>query len=76
MFKQRIEYTSLVDALVALARRLGGYEHKHAMTSEEFFDAHNKARIDDDAEFIEWANDYRHYLVIRQQIENKLKNIA
>jgi len=73
MVKQRIEYPSLLEALVTLVRRLGVYENKHAMTSEQFFDAYNTARLNDEMEFIEWANDYRHYLAIRQQLENKIR---
>jgi hypothetical protein len=26
--------------------------------------------------FIEWANDYRHYLDLRQNLEKKLQNVA
>jgi hypothetical protein len=30
----------------------------------------------DDVLFIEWANDYRHYLALRQELEQKLNYAA
>lgn len=42
------------------------------MASEEFFNRYTQGQLDDDILFIEWANDYRHYLDIRQDLENKL----
>jgi hypothetical protein len=37
MRKQTIEYTSPLDALVAVTKRLSIYENQHNMDSEEFF---------------------------------------
>lgn len=37
MKKQRIEYDSPVDALVAIAKRLSIFETRYRMASEEFF---------------------------------------
>ena len=42
MRKHRIEYDSLLDALVAVAKRLHDYENRHKMASEEFFDKYTK----------------------------------
>jgi len=47
MRKQRIEYDSSVDALVAIAKHLS-----------------------------RWANDYKHYVAIRRDIEDQLHNVA
>lgn len=41
MRKQTIEYTSLLDALVAVTKRLSIYENQHNMDSEEFFYQYN-----------------------------------
>ncbi len=38
MRKQTIEYTSPLDALIAVAKRLSQYESRHKMDSEEFYD--------------------------------------
>ena len=76
MLKQTIQYTSSVDALVAIAKRLSLYESQRDMTSEEFFNRYTQGQLDDDTLFIEWANDYRHYLDIRQDLENKLTHAA
>lgn len=69
MKKQRIEYDSPVDALVAVAKRLSIYETRYRMASEEFFDKFSKGQLEDTEDFIEWANDYQHYIVLRREIE-------
>lgn len=76
MRKQTIEYTSPVDALVAISKRLSIYENQHGMDSEEFYDQYCRGELADDSMLIEWANDYRHYLYIRQEIEKRLQNVA
>ncbi|MBK1987951.1 hypothetical protein A0J48_010430 [Sphaerospermopsis aphanizomenoides BCCUSP55] len=76
MRKQTIEYTSPLDALVAVTKRLSIYENQHDMDSEEFFYQYNQGRLSDDILFIEWANDYRHYLALRQEIERQFNNAA
>lgn len=69
MRKQRIEYDSPVDALVAIAKRLSIFETRYRMTSEEFFDEFSKGQLEDSEDFVEWANDYQHYVAIRREIE-------
>jgi hypothetical protein len=76
MRKQTIQYTSPLDALIAVAKRLSVYESEQKMDSEEFFDQYNRGQLADDLIFIEWANDYRHYLDLRQNLEKKLQNVA
>ena len=76
MKKRTIEYGSEVDALVALAKRLAVFENKFGMESEEFFDQYNKGRLEDSENFIQWSNDYLHYLAMRGEIEKRLKHAA
>ena len=76
MKKERIQYSSAVDALVAVAKRLNLYENRYRMTSEEFFNGYEKGRREDSMDFIEWANDYQHYLAIRVEIEKQLRHVA
>ncbi len=76
MRKQRIEYDSSVDALVAIAKHLSNYETRHKITSEEFFNSFIKGQLEDSEDYIEWANDYKHYVVIRRDIEDQLHNVA
>lgn len=76
MRKQTIEYTSPLDALVTVTKRLSLYESQQQMDSEEFFDQYSRGQISDDVIHIEWANDYRHYLELRQELENKLQHVA
>ena len=60
MRKQTIQYTSSLDALIAVAKRLSVYENQHKMDSEDFYNEYNQGILSDDIMFIEWANDYRH----------------
>lgn len=76
MLKQTIQYTSPLDALIAVAKRLNSYESQHQMGSEEFFDQYSRGKLSDDAVFVEWANDYRHYLHLHQELEKRLQNVA
>jgi hypothetical protein len=76
MLKQTIQYTSPVDALVAIAKRLNTYESQQGLTSEEFFHQYKSGQLSDDEIFIEWANDYQHYLAIRADLEKKLQHAA
>ncbi len=76
MRKQIIEYTSPLDALIAVAKRLSIYERDQGMDSEEFFDQYRRGQLSDDAVMIEWANDYQHYLNLRRDLERKIQDIA
>jgi len=76
MRKQRIEYDSPVDALVAVAKRLSVYEDRYRMASEEFFDKFCKGQMEDSIDFVEWENDYQHYMEISLEIERCLRHVA
>ena len=74
MRKHRTEYDSTVDALVAVSKRLSIYEGQYKMETEEFFDRFSKSQIEDSREFVEWANDYQHYLALRQEVDTQLRH--
>ncbi len=76
MRKQTTEYDSPVDALVAIAKRLSVYEGRYQMASEEFFDKFSKGQSEDSEDFVEWANDYQHYMAIRRDIEAQLQHVV
>ena len=76
MRKQRIEYDSPVDALVTIAKRLSVYEGRYHMASEEFYNRFSKGQSEDSEDFVEWANDYQHYIAIRREIEAQLQHVA
>lgn len=76
MKKERIEYDSPVDAIVALAKRLTVYEDRYKISSEDFFDRYNKGKMEDSIDFVEWANDYRHFMSIRFGIEKELQHVG
>jgi len=72
MQKKRIEYDSNLDALVAISKRLSLSEKQYNMISEDFYDKYSKGLINDTIEFVEWANDYRHYLAVYKKLEKQL----
>ncbi|NIA31750.1 MAG: hypothetical protein GWP06_17805 [Actinobacteria bacterium] len=76
MKKQRIEYKSPVDALVAVAKHLSTFEDRYKMATEDFFDRFHKGQMEDSIDFIEWSNDYQHYLAIKFDIEKRLRHVA
>ena len=76
MRKSRIEYGSPLDALVAVAKRLSVYESRYGNASEDFFHIFSSGQLEDSVDFVEWANDYRHYLAIRQDLERRLRHVA
>ena len=76
MRKQTIQYTSPVDALVAVAKRLSKCELQYGIESEDFFAQYMQGEMPDDAAFVEWANDYRHYLALRRGLEDRLNDAA
>ena len=76
MQKQQIVYNSPVDAIVAIAKHLNRYEERHQLTSETFFDKFNKGQLDDTSEFVEWANDYQHFLALKLELEERLTHAA
>ncbi|KPQ32820.1 MAG: hypothetical protein HLUCCA11_20495 [Phormidesmis priestleyi Ana] len=76
MRKQIVEYTSPIDALVALVRQLNTYETQYQMDSAEFFTKYSKGETGDDEIFVEWAGNYQHYLALHQELAIKLQNVA
>ena len=46
------------------------------MSSESFFDQYHKGLLADDIAYVEWSNDYRHYLALRRELEDKLRHAA
>ena len=76
MRKQIIEYTSPLDALVALTKQLYGYEIKYQTDSADFFVQYQQGKTGDDEDKFDWASNYRHYLALRQELESKLRNVA
>ena len=76
MQKRVTTYDTFLDALIAITKRLSSYENRFKMSSEDFFDQYSKGNMADDIDFVEWSNEYQHYLDIRFNLEKKLKNVA
>ncbi len=58
-------YDSPVDALVALVQALVTYEQRYLMSSAEFFAQYKEGKLEDSADFVEWAQ-------LREQSRNFL----
>ncbi len=56
--------------LVAVEERLRRYEKQTQMISEEFSHQYSQGQLGDDAMYVEWANDYRHYLALHQTVDS------
>ncbi len=76
MRKETTEYSSPVDALVAVTKRLSVYENRHSLASEEFYNKYQRGQMEDSVDFVEWANDYQHYVALRLEIEKHLRRVA
>jgi hypothetical protein len=69
-------YDSPVDALVALVQALVTYEQRYLMRSAEFFAQYKEGKLEDSADFVEWAGDYQHYLGLLQELKDRLKTVG
>ncbi|MCM1985108.1 antitoxin TumA [Lyngbya confervoides] len=69
MEKQVIEYTTPLDALVALVKQLNTYEHQYQIDSAEFFAQYSQGQTSDDEDFVDWAGNYQHYLALHQELD-------
>ena len=67
-----IEYTSVLDALVAIVKQLSLYELKYQMSSEEFFSQYQRGETSDEEDFVEWSGYYKHYLTLHQDQCSKI----
>ena len=65
-----------LDALITVTMRLGGYEIKYGIESKEFFERYSAGEMGDDAEIMEWANDYRHFLFLRDAVSELMQDVA
>ncbi|NJL02657.1 MAG: hypothetical protein HC838_09355 [Spirulinaceae cyanobacterium RM2_2_10] len=68
MRKNIIEYTSPLDALIALVKQLSTYEAQYNLDSAEFFMQYSQGKTDDDEVFVEWTGNYQHYLALHQEL--------
>ena len=44
------------------------------LLSPDFFDRYVKGQVTDLEEFVEWANDYQHYLALRHEVEARIRH--
>ena len=69
---QRSVCVSPVEAIAALIRSLVVYEQRYQMSSADFYARYQSGKMEDSADFVEWAGDYQHYLQLKEEVEEKL----
>lgn len=74
--RNRITYATPIDALIALATRLGIHESKGGMTSPEFFDRYMAGEFPCEDRFTDWAMDYRNFLYLRSRVVERMEDVA
>ena len=74
--KVTITYDTPLDALLAIAKRLGQYENKYRMDTEEFYWQYRTGELDCEMDFTEWSGYYQHFLGLRSEIAEQLKDVA
>ena len=52
------------------------FEERQSWSSEDFYDRCPKGLVDDNLDFVEWANDYQHFLALKSELEACLSNVA
>ena len=70
---KRVTYNSPIEAYDAIVRSLAAYETKYHMLSADFLSQYEEGQLSDSKDFVEWAGDYRHYMDLKQELEQKLK---
>ena len=48
----------------------------YGMTSKDSYDRYEGGQREDSVDFVEWANDYQHYVAIRSEMEKHLRDVA
>ncbi len=76
MKKERIAYTSPLDALVAVSKQLSLFENRYQMESEGFIHRYQQGQLDDSADFVEWANAYQHYTTLHHPALDEARRLA
>lgn len=76
MVVETTTYDSPIDALVALVQTLVTYEQRYRMNSAQFFAKYQDGKLEDSADFVDWAGNYQHYLGLVQELKSRLKSVA
>lgn len=70
VLSQELAKTSPLSDFIQIVRDLTTFELKHKLTSQEFFSRFQNGDMDDDIEFIRWANKYEMYQEMKSDMEN------
>ena len=73
---QTLTYNTPLDALIAITKQLAANEIQYELDSADFYQRYRQGQLDDREDFIDWANDYQHYLALHDEIAAQLNNAA
>jgi hypothetical protein len=71
-----IQYTTPLDALIALTKQLTANEIQYQLDSADFYQRYTQGQLDDREPFIDWANNYQHYLALHDELASRLSHVA
>ena len=74
MRKVTVTYSTPIDALIDVARRMGGYENKYDMKSERFIGKYQAGEMPCENDFMEWAVACRDLRYLRNAVEDSVKS--
>jgi len=76
LIPETIQHTAPLDALIALTKQLTANEIQHQIDSADFYQRYTQGQLDDREDFIDWANDYQHYLALHDELASRLNDAA
>jgi len=63
------EDATILSGLNIVLTKLCQMNIPYHMSSEDFFDRFTKGQLEDAIDFVEWSNDYQHYMTIKFDAE-------
>ena len=76
MRKVTVTYSTPIDALIDVARRMGGYENRYDMKSERFIGKYQAGEMPCENDFMDWATACRDLRYLRNAVEDRVKDVA
>ena len=76
MRKVTVTYSTPIDALIDVARRMGGCENRYGMKSERFIVKYQAGEMPCENDFMEWAVACRDLRYLRNAVEERVKEVA
>ena len=76
MKKVTVTYSTPIDALIDVAKRMGGCENRYGMKSERFFGKYQVGEMPCENDFMDWAVACRDLRYLRNAVAEKVEDVA